>query len=225
MPTNLGNLLTKLTLKFGNQSTKYFTQEDRVSALNYARNILGLYDFPELIRTSDLAFASTTLNGNDVARATEPTDLARVAKLWDTTSKAEFSYVTNDYFDQMQTSNTFTREYQSGVRYFFVVPDTTTSLKLRYIKQIEQFSASDPTAENEFDPRYDDTIIDGAIGWLSAKRRNFSDFQAFDEMYREKVMRMYQDLAYQGGWQEHPRLTLYAEKFNTLQTLTSPRPF
>jgi len=223
--TNLGDLLTKLALKFGNQSTKYFTQEDRVAALNYARNILGMYDFPELIKTDDLTFSSTTLNGNTVARATEPTDLARVAKLWNTTSKAEFAYVTNDYFDQMQTSNTFTREYQSGVRYFFVVPSSTTSLKLRYIKQVTQFVSTTPTAENEFDSRYDDTIIDGAIGWLSSKRRNFTDYASFDELYRQKVARMYQDLAYQGGWQEHPRLTLYAEKFNVLQTLNDARPF
>ena len=206
MNSTFGALQVQLSNKFGNQSTVYFTQADRANALNWARNVLGYFDFPDLLVVSTLTFSPYTRNGNLCAQAATPTDLQREVQLWDGTNNLIFSYDTPNQFDFDTNEQVFTREYTNGTNYFYVNPSTQTSLYLRYIKAITQFG-TDGTAVNEFAPQYDDIIINGAVMWLENKDRDHNDESNFEENFERDVRRMYQNLANPGGWQQYSRLT------------------
>jgi hypothetical protein len=75
-----------------------------------------------------------------------------------------------------------------------VKPNTLTSLYLRYIKTIQLFTTTS-NYNNEFDSRFDDCIVDGAIGWLQLKGKNYEDQQLYFNQFHEKVSRMFQDLS------------------------------
>lgn len=214
--TTFSNLLLLLASKLANRSTVFYTNADRAQALNWARTQMSHFNFPELVQTVSLSFSPTVLNGINVAVATEPAGLNRYIKLWDITApQQEYAYLEPTDFDIGGPGNTFTREITGGIRYTYVLPITTTSLNARYAQAISLFTTNG-NVQNEFDPHYDDLIIDGAINWLSLKGRDFNDLAVFQQSFQSQIAQVFQNNVEQGGTASHPRFIFYGEKFDIL---------
>ena len=214
--TTLGALLTTLTRRFGNSSTKYYTNEDRVDALNWARTQLSFLDFPELMVTSTLNFNPITFNGVQMGQSSEPGDLNRYLKIWDTSTQEEYIYIEPDQFDMGGYSSVFTRmNFTDGNRYTFVQPNTISQLAVRYFRRISPFGTNG-SQNNEFDPYFDDVLIEGAVQWLAMKGRDIAEISEFTQSYQDLIMKMFQNQRRQGGRTQQKRLTFYGEKFPIL---------
>jgi hypothetical protein len=213
--TSAADLLVKLSSKFGNVSTKFYSDADRKNALNKARTILGLFDFPELMKTTTLTFTPATRNtAQSVVSCAEPTDLNRPVKMWDVNLQTEFQYLQQNDFDN-STAQTFTREIVAGTPTIYVADVTVASLNLRYIKNIVIFGA-DGTVLNEWDEKYDDTIIDGAIGWLKSKVQDYNAEQVWEGAFYTQAARLFQNSANSGGWTKFERFVSNAARTNIL---------
>lgn len=218
--STLSTYLTGLTYKLAQSSTAFFTEPMRIAAINEAiTKLTESYEIPDLVIRSSLTFSSGTV--------AIPSNFQRMIKMWDTSTEAtEYTYLINDIFDNIITQNQDTKYWTidysttTSTRRFYVNPDDTTTVYVRYLKNPTTLSVGGD--ESGVSSYFDDAIAYWSAAILFKNSGDYPKSQTMELASRQAIQMAFQSVVQVGGRKQHARVRSVYESVPILTQTNTP---
>lgn len=174
-----------MEIYLANTSETFFDVEMKIEAVNDATTmVVRNYDLPQMTKSATVA----VVNG----KIEIPTDNLRLLKIFTVNNgvqNAEFLYVDNDQFDKLANTNSYfyTVQYDEtdGERKIFILPASTTEIKVRYIKEPDLIL--NEAGDNGVDDFYKQPIALTAVSTLLENAGRYEEAQYYANKAKIKM--------------------------------------
>ena len=212
---------TVLTQKLGSRSEDFWEAAMRAQAINDAiREILDLYDLPEMIKVATITFDSSGI-------ASIPDDYFRMAdRPWslDDNDKKQnvYDYIEPSDFDWLDSTASYfwTEDYiiDDAERKLKVKPVDSGTLYIRYIKEFTEVVTTSST-DSGLSLRWNEAMSSLAAARLllnSGESKESTKADRLENLAFRLIPKKYTKIKNLGGWKDSKRVKSYYENHSVL---------